>query len=434
MKLRIIVSSIFTALALNLSAQEAKVFTLDEIFTLADSSRTVRSSEAAVEVADASVTAAKNALLPDIGFTASASYNGNPWIADRDFSNGQTVDGPDFGNNFALEVSQVIFAGGAISNNIKAAGLQAEIARLDLKSQKQKVRFLLTGWYLNLYKFRNLLTVYDRNIERVEQVIKDMKAKESAGVALSNDITRYEVQKQNLLYSRTELLSSIDIVNNQLVTVLDLPSGTQILPDTALLEVQPPVYAEAELQDMADANATALAIVAKNVELARARQNIVRSGLMPKIKVMAADNLRGPYTFDIPVKNINLNTWYVGIGLSFDIGNLYKTPRELVRSRASVTHAVRRHDEIQEKVGLDVHQAFTQYNNSFELLRTQEKSLQLAKENYAVVENRYRNDLVVITDLLDADNIRLDAETRYVNAQINIIYNHYHILYVTGTL
>lgn len=54
--------------------------------------------------------------------------------ADRNFSNGYTVKGPHFGNNFALEVSQVVFAGGAISNNIKATELQAEIARLDLES------------------------------------------------------------------------------------------------------------------------------------------------------------------------------------------------------------------------------------------------------------------------------------------------------------
>lgn len=434
MKIRIFTAFIVFAITANVYAQVPQVMSLDEIFALADSTKSVQTSEAAVKMAEASITTAKNSLLPDINFIASASFNGNPWISDRDFSNGYTVEGPHFGNNFALEVSQVVFAGGAISSNIKASELQAEISRLDLKSQKQQVRFILTGWYLNLYKFRNLLTVYDRNIERVQRVLEDMMAKEAAGVALSNDITRYEVQKQNLIYRRTELMSSIDIINNQLVVVLNLPAGTQILPDPALLDFQSPMYSETELQDMADANSPLLAIGDRNIDLSRTRQKIVRSGMIPKIKVMAADNLRGPYIYDIPVKNINLNTWYVGVGLSFDIGNLYKTPRELIKSKASVTHAVRKYEQLQERVQLDVYQAFTQYMNSFELLKTQHKSLQLAKENYEVVENRYRNDLVVVTDLLDADNIRLDAETQYVNAQINIIYNHYHILYVTGTL
>ena len=89
---------------------------------------------------------------------------------------------------------------------------------------------------------------------------------------------------------------------------------------------------------------------------------------------------------------------------------------------------------MQEGVELEIHQAYVNYKNAFELLRTQEKSLQLAIENYAVTENRYHNDLVLLIDLLDADNIKLDAEIQYINARINIIYNYYRLLYVTGTL
>ena len=48
--------------------------------------------------------------------------------------------------------------------------------------------------------------------------------------------------------------------------------------------------------------------------------------------------------------------------------------------------------------------------------------------------NRYANDLVLVTDLVDADNLRLAAEVQYVNAQINVIYNYCRLLYETGTL
>ena len=94
-----------------------RVLRLDELFQLVDScSKTVKSYEAAVNVADEAIRVSKNALLPEINFSASASYNGNAWVADRDFSNGQFYSSPHFGNSFSLEVSQVIFAGGAIMN------------------------------------------------------------------------------------------------------------------------------------------------------------------------------------------------------------------------------------------------------------------------------------------------------------------------------
>ena len=122
------------------------------------------------------------------------------------------------------------------------------------------------------------------------------------------------------------------------------------------------------------------------------------------------------------------------MGLTFSIGNLYKTPKELSRIRTTKEQYNNELNSSEENVTLNVRAAYVHYLDSFELLKTQEKSLQLARENYAVVANRYANDLVLVTDLVDADNLKLSAEVQYVNAQINVIYNYYKLLYTTGTL
>lgn len=415
--------------------QRERMMKIDELFRLADSvSLAIKGAQNQAEVANASVKVSKNGLLPDINFTASATYNGNAWMSDRDFSHGQNLESPHFGNNFAIEVTQTVYAGGAIKNRIEQADLQAKLASLDVNDRRQRVRSILTGHYLNLYKFRNIKHVYDRNIERTEQVIKDMRAREAQGIALSNDITRYEVQLQNLLYKRTELMSQIDVFNNQLVTTLSLPQDMQIMPDTTLLDMTMREYSENELRNIADNNLPALEIGRTNIEISLKNEKIARSGMIPKINVFAGDRLQGPLTMEIPPINKNINNWYIGAGLAYNFGSLYKTRREINRSRLATTASRTRYSEIAENVSLEIHQAYVNYRNSFELLRTQEKSLQLATENYAVTENRYNNDLVLLIDLLDADNIKLDAEIQYVNARINIIYNYYRLLYATGTL
>lgn len=408
---------------------------LEDLFRLADNvSLTIKRSESNVNVADEAINVAKNGLLPDINFSASATYNGNAWMSDRDFSNGMTLHSPHFGNNFALEVVQIVYAGGAIRHGIEHAELKAQLASLDVAKQRQKVRFLIAGYYLNLYKFRNLLRVYDRNISRTEQVIKDMVAREKQGLILSNDITRFEVQLQNLQYKRTELLSQIDIYNDQLVTTLSLPADTQILPDTTLLNLSMHEYTEAELLTIARAKSPTLQIGRTNIDISRKQEQLAHSNMLPKISVFAGDRFQGPLTMEVPPINKNLNTWYVGVGVSYNFGSLYKSKRDIKRSRLATSAAEVHLAELEESVDLDVHQAYINYCNAFELLRTQEKSLQLATENYSVTENRYNNDLVLLIDLLDADNIKLDAEVQYVNARINIIYNYYRLLYVTGTL
>lgn len=250
----------FWGAAIVLSAQTIKrTMTLDELYALADSqSKTIKIFETAVMGAEQEISVSRNAYLPNIDFSASASYNGNAWVSDRDFTNGQNFVSPHFGNNFAIEASQVVFAGGSIYNTIKTREIQKKIAEWDLSEHRQEVYFLLTGYYLDLYKYRNLLVVYEHNMEQTLEVIDDMHAREIAGVALDNDITRYEVQYQNLNYKRTELISSIDICNNKLITMLDLPSQTEIYPDTTLLSEQLLRPAESQFQDIAYKNSPVL--------------------------------------------------------------------------------------------------------------------------------------------------------------------------------
>ena len=427
----LMLDSIFTV-----QAQEKElVMCLEEMFSLADScSLTIKSALQDAKSADANIKVAKNGLLPDINFSASATYNGNAWMSDRDFSNGQSLPSPHFGNNFALEVRQIVYSGGAVSHGIRSAELQADIANLNVTDKRQNVRFLLTGYYLNLYKFRNLERVYNKNIERAEQVIRDMRAREAQGIVLSNDITRYEVLLQNLLYRRTELRSQIDVFNNQLTTTLDIPNDIQIMPDTTLLQLSMREYSETELREVAYGHSPRLEIARTNIELGRNQEKLARSGLLPKISIIAGDHLTGPITVELPPINKNINNWYVGVGVAYNIGNLYKSRRDITRSRLNTSASVVKYAELQENLELEIHQAYVNYQDAFELLHTQEKSLQLATENYIVTENRFNNDLVLLIDLLDAENIRLDAEVQYVNARINIIYNYYRLMYVTGTL
>ena len=123
---------------------------LTDLYALADSqSKTIKIFETAVSYAEQEISVARNAYLPNIDFSASASYNGNAWVSDRDFTNGQNFVSPQFVNNFAIDASQVVFAGGSIYNTLKAREIEKKIAEWDLSEQRLEVYFLLTGYYLD---------------------------------------------------------------------------------------------------------------------------------------------------------------------------------------------------------------------------------------------------------------------------------------------
>ena len=304
------------------------VMGIDELFRLADENSTsIRSYETGAESADEALKAAKAQRLPEIGISVG---NGRLW--DRDFTSGMKIDIPHFGNNFSVEASQVIYAGGAIDGGVGLASLGKKMADLDVQKNRQDIRFLILGYYLDLYKLRNQIKVLRHNIGLTDQVIEEMKARQDQGTVLKNDITRYELQRETLDLQLTKLLNAGKILNFQLVTTLHLPDDTIILPDSTIL-----------------ASSTSV----------------------------AGDHLDGPITIEVPVLNNNFNWWYVGVGVEYDLSSLFRSRNKIRQARTEVRRAEENHTLAQEHVKTAVEAGYVDFMTSFSDLRTQEKSVEL---------------------------------------------------------
>ena len=414
---------------------QTRLMGIEELFRLADEqSKSIQTYRTGAEAAEEALKAAKAQRLPDINVSLSASYLGNGKLWDRDFGNAMTVDMPHFGNNFALEAQQVIYAGGAISSGIRQAELGKLLAELGLRKNVQDVRFLLVGHYLNLYKLDNQIRVLEKNMKLTEEVINNMKARREQGTVLKSDITRYELQKEQLNLQLSRVKDARKIANHQLVTTLHLPDNTGIMPDASLLERQILTLTEADWQEIAAGNNILLKQSQADIQLNEQKVKQERSERLPHISVVAADHLDGPITIEVPVLDNNFNYWYIGIGVRYNLSSLFKNNKKLKQARLNVRQAQERHQLAQEQVENAVQEGYVNFLTAFTDLRTQENSVKLADENYSVTDNRYKNEMALLTDMLDASNMKLTADLGLVNARVNILYNYYKMKYITHTL
>lgn len=414
---------------------QSRTMGIEEMFRLADeNSKSIQTYRTGKEVADENLKAAKAQRLPDISASLSGSYWGNGKLWDRDFSNATKIDMPHWGNNFALEAQQVVYAGGAISSGIELAELEKQLAEMDWQKNRQEIRFLLVGHYLNLYKLHNQIEVLHKNLELTDQLIANMQARLEEGTALENDITRYELQRETLRLQLAKVEDACKIANHQLVITLHLPEGTVVQPDTTLNDSQIQTLSEANWQELAAQNNLNLQQAETGIKVNRQRVKMERSERLPKISLMAAEHLDGPITIEVPVLDNNFNYWYVGVGVKYNISSLFKNNRKLKAARLNVRKAQETYELAQEQTNHAVQESYVNFLTSFTDLRTQQKSVELADQNYSVTSNRYQNDLALLTDMLDASNMKLSADLGLVNARINVIYNYYKMKYVTHTL
>lgn len=411
---------------------ESLRLSIDEMFELADLNNSrIKASETAALAAHENVKVAKNSYLPSIETSLSFSYNGDGIVMDRNFSNSITADIPSFGNNFAIEVSQVIYAGGAINNSVNISELQAQLASLDADRNKQEVRFLIVGNYLELCKLENQLKVFDLHIEQTQKALDDMRIRHEQGTALHNDITRYELKLKNLEYNKTQIINSRQIVNSQLVVALGLSQNTIIKADSISIEH---LSKDVSIWNENQSSYIPIQMAEKAVEMSEYKLKISKSERLPKIALFAFDNLNGPVTIEIPALNKNFNYWSVGVGISYNFDNLYKSNKKIRADNYGVRKAQEEMEVTKEQIFLVTQAATIKYQEAFSLLETKEKSVELATQNYDIVNYRYENDLALITELLDASSQKLEAELQAVSAKINILYNYYKLHYISGTL
>ena len=252
---------------------------------------------------------------------------------------------------------------------------------------------------------------------------------------LRNDITRYELQLQQMLLGETTLRDRESIVRQQLFTALGTDSAdVALLSEAAFDDAAVGVESEAAWQQAAGTQHVGLQRSALSVDMSRTKERLVRAELLPHVSLLAQNHLDGPITTEVPPINKNLNYWFVGVGVSFNFSALYKSRRKLRETRLSTSFASDEHAVLRSQVSDEVHEAYVNLGTARTELAVRRKNVQLASENYDVVSRRYEGGLALVTDLTDAASMKLDAELALTDARINLIYCLYKLKYACGAM
>jgi len=96
--------------------------------------------------------------------------------------------------------------------------------------------------------------------------------------------------------------------------------------------------------------------------------------------------------------------------------------------------SLRKNDEEQkmQRIRMDVRTAFLRHQEA--LQRVEALQLSVRQAHYRIMQNRYLNQLAILTDLLDANSVRLNVELQLVTARTRVIYTYYQLQKACGRL
>lgn len=375
---------------------------------------------------------ARTNRLPELNVGLKGGFLGQPVVWQNGMSNPTYPDSPDWQQNYAIDFTQPIYQGGKIRYAIRQADLEREIARLQTATDRADIKLLLLEQYLNLFSLYKQHIVLSRKIDESERRLKDIRQMKTEGLITNNDVLRSEMQLTNDRLSRNETENNIRIVSQQLDILIGLDEHLLLVPDTALLKLEYATATYDEYVNRAFLTDPALLLSRKQTELAENSIRLTRAEQLPRLSLTASNTLARPVSRTLA--DMYNNSWNIGLSFSYPISSLYRNRHRMKEARQNVQLMRNAEEQKQQNIRMNIQAALLKHREAADRVEALKLSVKQAEENYRIMQNRYMSQLAILTDLLDADNLRLNAELQLTTARTQVIYTYYELQRAIGAL
>lgn len=339
---------------------------------------------------------------------------------------------PDWSHNYNVEVTQPIYRGGKIHYTIERSSLEKQIATLNSTNNEAEIKLLLLSRYMDLFSLYKQKDVFARNVEESTRRLEDIRRLKKEGIVTRNDELRSELQLTNDQLAYREADDNIAIVSQQMDVILGLDETLLLQPDTTLLYTAVSLQSYEEYVRQAYENYPELQIARYNTRLAQNDIRLARADYLPTLSIRAANTLARPLS--TTMEDMFSNNWNVALSLSYNLSSLYQNKHKMHEVKQYVNIQKNREEQIMQDIRVNVKSAWIKHHEALDRVQALLLSVRQAEENYRIVRNRYLNQLSILTDLLDASSIRLEADLQLTNARTEVIYSYYQLMRSCGNL
>ncbi|WP_109829284.1 TolC family protein [Reichenbachiella versicolor] len=409
-------------------AQESpKTFTLDQAISFAiENNQQSKNAALDVEVAQREIDEVIARGLPQINGTADIAYNHDirPFVIpagafDGTFDpNGTDVEasalGVPYTSDLNLSLEQLIIDGQFFAG-VKAARVYADLARRDkLKNDIDVAEAVSKAYFLVLVN-KERYELVENNFLRTDSLLRDTKGLYEGGFAEKIDVSRVQVQYNNVKVELDNYQALIDLSESLLLFQLGLNRNQKIdltdkIEDAGFFdfsEVETFTYKDRVEFDQLNINK----------KLAEMDIKTVRGQYYPRIGLYAQ---LGTLTGARTGSRWLLEEWHpysvIGLRATMPIfDGLMK--RRQVQQRQLKSHKIDNQiDFLKNNIDVEIEQAISNYNREFDRMKAQKENMELAREVYDVAKLKYQEGVGSNIEVIDADGSYKEAQTNYFNA------------------
>ena len=414
-----------------LSAQEKRKISLQEAVKLGiENSKYLKIDQAQIEESTANLLAAKNKQLPEL--TVSGSYLYLPLEPNVDLKiPGMAGGGPKVSNVLygSANLSVPIYSGGRIKYGIKSAEYLVEASKLNAENDKNAIAYNISQAYNNLFKANEVVKLLKENLISSQKRDESFIKLENNGVIARNDRLKAQLQTSNIELQLMEAENNYSIANINMDLLLGLPDNTEIEVDSNYIGEDDLGKPDDYYLNLARENRNDIKALDYQRKAAALGSKSAKAEHLPSLAFTG-----GYVAADIPKLLTITNAVNVGVGIQYNLSNIWKKNSSYVQSKAKEQELAANNDLLNDNVTLEVRRDYQNDLFAHKKIDVYQRALEQAEENYRITLNKYNAGLETITNLLDADTAKITANVNVITSKADAALAHKKLLQTTGTI
>jgi HAE1 family hydrophobic/amphiphilic exporter-1 len=320
-------------------------------------------------------------------------------------------------NTMQLEISQPLYTGGRLENTFGVQASSLDASKLDLDRARQDLRYQVVQSFYGALMNEQGVRVAQEQITLAQKQLELARARFEAGTVARLDVLQADVELANSQARLIQARAAVDTSHQSIRTVLSLPQSQRLQLQGSLDELPAAVTREA-LSQALPLRPDLRAFTARR-DMAQHGIGLANSEWKPNLSFTG--NVQ--YQEDGLADLLNTSNQSYTFGLAFRIP-LFAAPGAAARrsvAQAQVRQAEHGLRAATDGAQLELESAWTEFEAAAEVVRTQEKALEMARESVSIAQVSYENGVITSAELNDAQVRLLQTDLLLTQAKYSRI-------------
>jgi outer membrane protein len=324
---------------------------------------------------------------------------------------------------FGLQGSLLVFSGGRVQSQNRAAAAGRRSADIELLAQRAKVYLDVAEAYLDAVLADRLVAIAESSLVQTEGALRQTQLARQVGNQSEFELLRAQVSRGNQTPLVIQRRTTRDIAYLRLKQLLNIPFTQNVVLSTELADGrQLMAVAQAggvPVTNVPDTSAGQRAPVRQLEEAVTSQQaalRVARSEWWPQVTLSSQYGRVAYPATGIPGWQNFLTNWTVNIGATIPLYSGGRIKGSTLVAEANLREARARLDQTRELASLDAQQAIAQLAEAEATFQASAGTAEQATKAYSIAEVRYREGLSTQLELTDSRLLLMQASANRAQA------------------